>query len=102
MRIDVTGKHVDLTPPMVAYAQTKCEKITKFFDGLQQIRCVLDKGSNHHAQAEYTVEIIADVVGHDDFIANSRGHDIYACIDEASDKVGRSLREFKERLREKR
>ena len=101
MRIDVTGKHVDLTPAMTAYAQAKCEKALKFFDGVQQIRCVLDKGNNHH-QTEYTVEIIADVVGHEDFIARATGHDIYACIDEAADKVSRHLREFKERLRDKR
>lgn len=101
MRIDVTGKHVDLTPPMVEYARTKCEKVLKFFDGVQQIRCVLDKGSNHH-QTEFLVEVIADVVGHKDFIANVRGPDIYACIDQATDKVGRSLREFKEQLRDKR
>ncbi len=101
MRIDVTGKHVDLTPPMVAYAQTKCEKLTKYFDGLQQIRCVLDKTTSNH-QKEFVVEVIADVVGHDDFLAREHGPDVYACIDTAVDKVARRLRDFKERLRDHR
>lgn len=101
MRIDVTGKHVDLTPAMVDYAKAKCEKVTKFFDGLQQVRCVLDKATTAH-HAEYVVEVIADVVGHDDFVAKEQGHDIYACIDTAVDKVSRRLRDHKERLRDKR
>jgi putative sigma-54 modulation protein len=98
MRIDVTGKHVDLTPPMVQFAETKCEKLTKFFDGVQQISCVLDKAPH----GEFMVEIIVDVVHHDDFITHVRGPDIYACIDEAVDKSARQLRDFKEKLRDRR
>ncbi len=101
MRIDVTGKHVDLSEAMVSYARSKCEKLNKYFDGLQQVRCVLDKATTAH-HAEYTVEVIADVVGHEDFVAREQGHDIYGCIDTAVDKVSRRLRDHKERLREKR
>lgn len=96
MRIDVTGKHVDLTPAMVQFAESKCEKLTKFFDGIQQIKCILDKAPHGH----FLVEVVADVVHHEDFIANAEGMDVYACIDEAVDKVGRRLRDFKDRLRD--
>lgn len=98
MRIDVTGKHVELTPAMTEYAETKCEKLTRFFDGMQSISCVLDKAPH----GEFVVEIIADVVGHDDFVGHASGPDIYACIDQCIDKVSRRLRDHKERLREHR
>lgn len=98
MRIDVTGKHVDLTPAMVQFAESKCEKITKFYDGIQQISCVLDKGPH----GAFEVEIIVDVVHHEDFITKVQGADIYTSIDEAVDKASRQLRDFKEKLRDRR
>ncbi len=98
MRIDVTGKHVDLTPAMVQFAESKCEKLTKFFDGIQQISCILDKAPH----GEFMVEVIVDVVHHDDFITHTKGPDVYACIDEAVDKSSRQLRDFKEKLRDRR
>lgn len=98
MRIDVTGKHVDLTAAMSQFAETKCEKLTKFFDGVQQISCVLDKAPH----GEFLVEIIVDVVHHDDFITRVKGADIYASIDEAVDKAARQLRDYKEKLRDRR
>ncbi|MBL0921835.1 MAG: ribosome-associated translation inhibitor RaiA [Phycisphaerales bacterium] len=98
MRINVTGKHVDLTPAMVQFAESKCEKITKFFDGIQQISCVLDKAPH----GEFLVEIIVDVVHHEDFITKVQGPDVYAAIDDAVDKASRQLRDFKEKLRDRR
>ncbi|MGD9691983.1 MAG: ribosome-associated translation inhibitor RaiA [Phycisphaerales bacterium] len=97
MRIDVTGKHVDLTPAIVRYAEEKCERLSKFFDGLQQVRCVLDKEHNG-----FRVEVIADVVGRDDFVVHVDGADVYACIDQAVDKCSRLLKDHKEKLRDHR
>lgn len=98
MRIEVTGKHVDLTDAMVEYARTKCEKLTKYYDGVLEIRCVLDKAQH----GEFLVEIVSDVVKHDSFVVNARGHDFYACIDQAEDRMARRLRDFKEQLRQPR
>lgn len=98
MRIDVTGKHVDLTPAIVRYAEEKCERLSKFFDGLQQVRCVLDK----EPHGSFRVEVISDVVGHDDFVVHVDGPDVYACIDQAVDKASRLLKDHKEKLRNRR
>ena len=98
MRIEVSGKHVDLTDAMVEYARAKCEKLTKFYDGVMEIDCVLDRAEHN----EFTVEIVCDVVKHDNFVTHARGHDVYACIDQAEDKMARRLRDFKEQLRDNR
>lgn len=98
MRIEVTGKHVDLTDAMVEYARAKCEKLTKYYDGVMEIKCVLDKAGHN----DFMVEIVCDVVKHDSFVTNATGHDVYACIDQAEDRMARRLRDFKEQLRQPR
>ncbi len=97
MRIDVIGKHLEVTPAIQAYAQTKAEKLTKYFDGTQQIKVVLESPSGR--AGEFHVEVVVDVVKHKDFVANAVESDLYAAIDVAVDKAQRQLRDYKERLK---
>lgn len=97
MRIDIIGRHMDITPAIKEYAESKCSKLLKIFDGTQQIRISLESPAGK--KNEFTVEVVVDVVKHDDFVARTTGTDLYAGIDEAVDKVQRQLRDFKEKLR---
>lgn len=97
MRIDVVGKHLEVTPAIQKYAESKTERLTKIFDGTQQIRVYLE--SPQGKKAEFHVEVAVDVVKHKDFIANATASDLYAAIDTAVDKAQRQLRDFKEKLR---
>lgn len=97
MRIDVVGKHIEITPAIQDYSQKKAEKLTKYFDGTQQIRVLLE--SPQGKKNEFHVEVVVDVVKHDDFVANATGPDLYAAIDTAVDKAMRQLKDFKEKLR---
>ncbi len=97
MRIDVVGKHIEITPAIQDYAQKKADKLTKLFDGTQQIRVLLE--SPQGKKAEFHVEVVVDVEKHDDFIANFTGPDLYAAIDTAMDKAARQVRDYKEKLR---
>lgn len=97
MRIDVVGKHLEVTPAIQQYAEKRAEKLTKIFDGTQQIRVYLE--SPQGKAAEFHVEIAVDVVKHKDFIANATGTDLYAVIDAAADKAQRQIRDYKEKLR---
>lgn len=97
MRIDVIGKHIEVTPAIQKYAESKAERLTKIFDGTQQIKFLLE--SPQGRAGEFHVEILVDVVKHKDFIANAMESDLYAAIDVAVDKAQRQLRDFKEKLR---
>jgi putative sigma-54 modulation protein len=97
MRIDVIGRHIEVTPPIREYAETKASKLLKLFDGTQAIRVIIE--SPVGKTKEFKVEIEVDVVKHEDFVASSHGPDLYACIDEAVDRAQRQLRDFKEMLR---
>lgn len=97
MRIDVVGKHIEVTPAIHEYASKKAEKLTKIFDGTQLIKVCLE--SPQGKKNEFNVEVVVDVVKHDDFIANAVEPDLYAAIDGAVDKAMRQIRDYKDKLR---
>lgn len=96
MRIEVTGKQLEVTPAVREYVETKCGRLPKYYDGVQEIVVVL---SPHNHLNEFEVEVRVDVEKHDDFIARVRGSDIYECIDLSIDKLTRQLTDFKEKLK---
>ncbi|MEQ8850900.1 MAG: ribosome-associated translation inhibitor RaiA [Phycisphaerales bacterium] len=95
MRIEVTGKHLDLTPPITEYAEQKCGKLTRYYDGVQEIDIVLEQTRGE----EFEVEVRVEVVKHDTFVAKAAGNDIYKCIDATVEKMSRQLTDFKEKLK---
>jgi len=95
MEITVTGRHVDITTPIREYAQAKSGKLTKYFDRISMIEVVAEKRDGRL----FDVELIAHVDRHEHFVAHGTGEDLYACIDEASDKMERQLTDHKEKLR---
>ncbi len=96
MRIDVVGKHLEVTDAIREYALSKSEKLLKFFDGTQQITVVLEQAPKN---AGFSAEIVVDVVKHDDFVARANAEDLYAAIDVAANKAGRQIKDFKDKLR---
>lgn len=95
MQIKVSGKHMVLTPAIESYATKKMEKLSRFFDRIQQIDVVIDKAKNG-----YTTEVITDVEHHEPFVANAIHDDLYACIDLGVDRAIRQLKDHKSKLRD--
>lgn len=96
MRIEVSGKHLELTPAIQQYADAKCQKLPRYYDGVQEIFVTLEKHAKHE---EYQVEIRADVEKHEDFVVKVVAGDLYEGIDLAVDKMERQLTDFKEKLK---
>ncbi|MBL8745815.1 MAG: ribosome-associated translation inhibitor RaiA [Phycisphaerae bacterium] len=97
MRIEVRGKNLPMTPAISQYAETKCQRLPRYYDGVQQITVTIEKSAKHD---EFTVEILADVEKHDDFVVRLTSHDVYEGLDLAIDKMVRQLVNFKERLKD--
>lgn len=94
MEINISGKHINLTPAMEEYASKKCDRFTRFYDRVQEVSVVVDRASS-----EFEVEVIAHVDGHNPFIATCGGQDFYSCVDTVVDKLTRQLSEHKERIK---
>ena len=95
MEITVSGRHIEVTPAIREYATGKVAKLPRYFDRLQSVDVVTDKTEH----PSYEVEIIAKVDRIDPFVVKVEGQDLYACIDDAVDKLERRLSDRKERLR---
>jgi putative sigma-54 modulation protein len=95
MQINVKGKHLEITEAIDSYVRKKCERLTRYFDKVQSIDCVIEKEHNG-----YHVEFIVDVEHHEDFIVNYRDADLYAAIDLAVDREARVISEHKKRTRD--
>ena len=99
MRIDVIGRKIEVTDAIRAYAATKADKLTKYFDGLQQVTVTLSR-VNGQATSDFEAELVLDVEKHKDFVSHATGKDVYAAIDLVLEKGERHLREFKEQLKQ--
>jgi len=95
MDIIVTGKQFEITDAIRDYATDKVGKLPRYYDRVAELEVVISKPDSH----EFEVEIIAHVDHHDNFVARRRHQDVYACIDEVTDKMTRQLKDHKERLR---
>lgn len=94
MQINLSAKHMTLTPAIEDYARKKVEKFSRYFDRIQAVGVVIAKDRNG-----FSVEIRTDVEHHEDFIATSTHEDLYACIDITSDRSIRQLTDHKSRIR---
>ncbi|MCA3004568.1 MAG: ribosome hibernation-promoting factor, HPF/YfiA family [bacterium] len=97
MRVDVIGKHMEVTEPIRTFAESKSERLTRHYDGVQRIVFRLEQEPHNKG---FHVEVVVDVEKHDDFVANATGPDLYTCIDQAVDKSVRQLTTFKEKLKQ--
>jgi len=97
MRIDVSGKHFEITDPIHAHALNKAERLPKYFDGLQSVEIVIEPAPHDH----FSVEFRADAEKHDTFVASDEGDDLYSTIDSVYEKMSRQLRDFKDKLKDK-
>ena len=98
MELVVTGRHMDITPAIREYASDKVSKLPRYFDRIQSIEVIAHK-ITHKMERLHELEIIVHADKTDPFICKTTGSDLYACIDEAVDKLERRLAEHKARLR---
>ncbi len=95
MQITVSGKHLEITDPIRAYAQEKAGKLAKYYDHIQSVEVIADKSQG----SQYEIEMIVHVGRHDPFIATTRGEDLYATIDQTQSKLERQLTDHKQKVK---
>ncbi len=94
MEFKISSRHVELTDALREHARSKTERLPRYYDRLREVNVVLDEPDR-----EFTVELIMSIEHEDQMVAQSRGRDLYALIDEATEKAERQLKDLKERRR---
>jgi len=95
VRITVSGKNIDVTPALKSYVEKRVTKALKHFDPERQaisVDVVLGVQRGTHT-AEVTLHVGKLLVR-----SEAETHDLYASIDEATDRLARQIRKYKTRL----
>ncbi len=94
MQLSVTGRHIEITESMKAYAEEKAGKISRFYDRIETVDVVLDR-----EPPRYRVEVVVRTDHKHTFVGQAEAGDFYEAVDLVSDKIGRQLAKHKERIR---
>jgi putative sigma-54 modulation protein len=92
MNLHLTGHHLEITPALRDYVQSKLERITHHFDHVIDVKVTLSVEKLMH-KAEATIH----VPGHD-LHAECSSEDMYSAIDLLADKLDRQVLKVKERF----
>ena len=92
MQVNLTGHHVEITPALKEYLNSKFDRIERHFDNVTAVNCILTvEKLRHKAEAKINVRggtLFADAVE----------DDMYAAIDGLIDKLDRQIKKHKEKL----
>jgi putative sigma-54 modulation protein len=91
MQIQLTGHHVDITPSLRDYVNSKFERLERHYDQVNSIHVVLTI-EKMMKKAEATIHINGGKV-----FADSQAEDMYAAIDALVDKLDRQVKKVKEK-----
>ena len=93
MNINISARHVDLTPALKEYIENKLSKVEKRFENITSVHVVISVEKLQHI-AEARIHVSGA-----DIIAHSSNENMYASIDTLSDKLDRQIIKHKEKLK---
>ncbi len=96
MRITVTGRNIEITDAIRAYAEEKIGKVMTHYDQIQSIDVVLNVIKNPSVSQGHTAEVICKFVS-GSVKAEESAETMYASIDLVADKLSRLVDKFKKK-----
>ncbi|MBT4838675.1 MAG: ribosome-associated translation inhibitor RaiA [Methylococcales bacterium] len=94
MQINVTGQHMDVTESLSSYVNSKFEKLERHFDNVIDVHVILSV-EKVRQKAEATIYISGNNV-----FADATHDDMYAAIDDLTNKLDRQIKKHKEKLKQ--
>jgi putative sigma-54 modulation protein len=96
MNLNVSGHHLEVTPAIRSYVESKIARVTRHFDHVIDAHVILT--ANKLVQkAEVTLHVRGK-----DLHCECEQDDLYAAIDLLADKLDRQVLRYKDKLYEKR
>lgn len=92
MQLNITGHHVEITPALRDYVNSKIGRLDRHFDHVTGAHVVLSVEKLRH-KAEATFSITGN-----NLFASAEEQDMYAAIDSLTDKLARQITKHKEKL----
>ena len=94
MRINIIGRHIEVTEAIHDYVEKKISKLSKYYNRISEIEVVVaEEGLTKK------VDILIKAEHSQRFVVSESGEDLYACVDTGVDKIERQLTRLKEKSR---
>ncbi|MHC4550713.1 MAG: ribosome hibernation-promoting factor, HPF/YfiA family [Planctomycetota bacterium] len=98
MRLNIIGRHVNVTSRMEEHAREKFSKLDRYFAGIQHADVVLQVDGHGQAQI-FGVEAAVVLGTGTRLVGKAQAPDVLAAIDLAESKLGKQIRRFHARLK---
>jgi putative sigma-54 modulation protein len=96
MNLNVSGHHLEVTPALRSYLQSKLGRISRHFDQVLDAHVILTVNKMRQ-KAEVTLHVRGK-----ELHCESEEDDLYAAIDLLADKLDRQVLRYKDRLYDRR
>ena len=91
MQVNISGHHIEVTPPLRDYVEQKLRKLEGHFDKITNVQVIMEVDKLKQ-KIEATLH-----VPNAKLVANAEHEDMYAAIDSLYDKLDRQLIKHKEK-----
>ncbi len=99
MNLTISGHHLDVTPAIREYVQTKLERVRRHFDQVIDIAVILTVDNLTEKEKRQKAEINLRLSGKTVYV-ESLSHDLYAAIDCLVDKLDRQVMKYKGKVQD--
>ena len=94
MNLNITGRHVEVTPAIRDYVTSKLDRVIRHFDNVTSVGVILSV-----EKLKQKAEVTVHVPGKDMHVEES-GDDLYAAIDAMFDKLDRQVLKYKQKIQD--
>jgi putative sigma-54 modulation protein len=99
MNLTISGHHLEVTPALRGYVTSKLDRITRHFDQVVDIRVLLTVDNMKEKEKRQRAECSLHVKGRDLFAESSHA-DLYAAVDDLTDKLDRQVGRYKTKVQD--
>ncbi len=96
MKINITGRHVEITDALRDHLQARLDSAFTDFPRVENVHVILNLEKHRHS-----VEITAHLPRHGHVEAKAESHDMYASIDQAAERAATQLHKWAEKIHDR-
>lgn len=99
MNLTISGHHLEVTPALRTYVASKLDRVTRHFDQVVEVRVLLTVDNMKEKEKRQRAECTMHLKGRDLFAESSHA-DLYAAVDELTDKMDRQVARYKTKVQD--
>jgi ribosomal subunit interface protein len=96
MNVSFTARHTSISEDTKQYTLDKVEHLTRFFDRITDVKAVVSE-----EKGGYCCEFVISVPNHSKIVVKKSADLLYTAIDNAISTSERQLRQYKDKMRER-